>query len=114
MLNRDEVAALASTSSLPTFTRPLYWSATASTVGANARQGAHQDAQKSIRTGTVDWITSVSKLVSVISTVFCPMSPPRKMTKHLKVAEARRHCQMGRTSAAIKGCGYLEIGNLEI
>src|SRR5215831_15051259 len=79
MLNRAAVEPLASTSSLPTFTRPLYSSAIASTVGARARHGAHHAAQKSTRTGVLDLATSDSKFVSVISIVLAPMYPPRKI-----------------------------------
>src|SRR5215510_14235345 len=77
--NFAAVAPFASTSSLPTLTRPLYSSAIASTVGAIARHGAHQAAQKSTRTGVPDFTTSVSKLSSVISIVLAPMYPPKKI-----------------------------------
>src|SRR5215467_6795206 len=77
-LNRAAVEAFASTSSLPTLTRPLYSSAIASTVGAIARHGAHQAAQKSTKTGVLDFRTSFSKLSSVISIVLAPMYPPKK------------------------------------
>src|SRR6185295_8904175 len=77
-LKREPVARFASTSSFPTFTRPLYSSAIASIVGAIARHGAHQAAQKSTRTGVFDFTTSDSKLPSVISIVLAPMSPPKK------------------------------------
>src|SRR6185369_13213179 len=79
MLKRAAVEPLASTSSLPTFTRPLYSSAIASTVGARARHGAHHAAQKSTSTGVLDFSTSDSKLVSVISIVLAPMNPPEKI-----------------------------------
>ena len=42
---------LSSTLSLPTLARPAYASAMLSTAGAITRQGAHQVAQKSTRTG---------------------------------------------------------------
>src|SRR5262249_16748316 len=77
-LKRAPVAPFASTSSLPTLTRPLYSSAIASTVGAIARHGAHQAAQKSTKTGVLDFRTSFSKLPSVISIVFAHMNPPKK------------------------------------
>src|SRR5258706_11721799 len=77
-LKRAAVELFASTSSLPTLTRPLYSSAIASTVGAIARQGAHQAAQKSTRTGVLDFTTSASKFASVISIVLAPMDPPKK------------------------------------
>src|SRR6187455_2988691 len=88
MLYLADVAPLASTSSLPTFTRPLYCSATASTVGANARHGPHHAAQKSINTGTVDLATSESKFASVISIVLALMFPPALMNETPKVAKA--------------------------
>src|SRR3569833_2671931 len=50
---------------LATFSLPLYWSASASTVGAICLQGPHQTAQKSTRVGVSDFRTSVSKLASV-------------------------------------------------
>src|SRR6266571_4744041 len=78
ILKRAAVAPFASTSSLPTLTRPLYSSAMASTVGAIARHGAHQAAQKSTKTGVLDFTTSDSKFVSVISIVLAPMNPPEK------------------------------------
>src|SRR3954454_23470017 len=59
-----------STSILATFTRPLYSSASASTIGAICLQGPHQTAQKSTRVGTSDLSTSVSKLMSVSSLMF--------------------------------------------
>src|SRR2546425_7014397 len=78
ILKRAAVEPLASTSSFPTLTRPLYSSAMESMVGARARQGAHHAAQKSTSTGVLDFTTSLSKLLSVISTVFAPMNPPQK------------------------------------
>src|SRR5262245_44773958 len=80
ILKRAAVEPLASTSSLPTLTRPLYSSAIESIVGARARQGAHHAAQKSTSTGVIAFTTSDSKLVSVISTVFAPMNPPKNFT----------------------------------
>src|SRR5207247_172404 len=79
ILKRAAVEPLASTSSLPTLTRPLYSSAIESMGGARARQGAHHAAQKSTSTGVLAFTTSDSKLVSVISTVFAPMNPPQKI-----------------------------------
>src|SRR5207249_4462354 len=78
ILKRVAVEPLASTSSLPTLTRPLYSVAMESIVGAKARHGAHQAAQKSTSTGVLDFTTSDSKLLSVISIVFSPMTPPKK------------------------------------
>src|SRR5437870_1249079 len=89
ILKRAAVDRFASTSSLPTLTRPLYSSAMASTVGAIARHGAHQAAQKSTKTGVLDFTTSVSKLLSVISIVFAPMNPPKKIL-HYHVNVRRR------------------------
>src|ERR1700690_1395282 len=63
------VAPLRSTSILPTLTLPSYSPASSSTIGAIARQGPHQAAQKSSRTGLSDFSTSESKLASVTSTV---------------------------------------------
>src|SRR5450759_3769610 len=63
------VAPLRSTSILPNVTLPLYSPASSSTIGAIARQGPHQAAQKSISTGLSDFNTSESKLASVTSTV---------------------------------------------
>src|SRR5271165_791736 len=53
---------LSSVSSLTTLRRPLYWSATLSTIGAIILHGPHQSAQKSTRTGSDDLRTSASKL----------------------------------------------------
>src|SRR5205814_4308225 len=78
ILKRAAVEPFASTSSLPTLTRPLYSVAMESMVGAKARHGAHQAAQKSTSTGVLDFTTSDSKLESVISIVFSPMNPPQK------------------------------------
>src|SRR3569833_2438025 len=55
---------------LATFSLPLYWSASASPVGAICLQGPHQTAQKSTRVGVSDFRTSVSKLASVCSLTF--------------------------------------------
>jgi hypothetical protein len=64
--NIPGVAGLASTSTLPTLTRPSYSVERSSTMGAIALQGPHQDAQKSTSTGTSDWRTSAPKFASVI------------------------------------------------
>src|SRR6266849_179160 len=63
------VALLRSTSILPIFTLPWYSFASSSTMGAKARQGPHQAAQKSTKTGVSDFKTSWSKLVSVTSKI---------------------------------------------
>src|SRR3989449_2710342 len=93
ILKRAAVEPFASTSSLPTLTRPLYSTAMESMVGASARHGAHHAAQKSTSTGVVDFTTSDSKLESVISTVFSPMNPPKNFT----VAGRNRKSQIGDT-----------------
>src|ERR1700722_12351839 len=62
------VAPLRSTSILPMVTLPLYSPASSSTIGAIARQGPHQAAQKSSNTGLSDFNTSESKFASVTST----------------------------------------------
>src|SRR5215831_3375724 len=99
ILKRAAVEPFASTSSLPTLTRPLYSSAIESMVGARARHGAHHAAQKSTNTGVLDFTTSDSKLLSVISTVFAPMNPPQKrfyssrgeVEMSMKTVEPQRH-----------------------
>src|SRR6266581_7651979 len=53
-------------------TLPLYSVASSSTMGAIARQGPHQVAQKSTRTGLSDFKTSWSKFASVTSTIPLP------------------------------------------
>jgi len=59
------VAGLWSTSSLTILALPSYSAASSSTVGAIVRQGPHQTAQKSTRTGWSLSRTSVWKLASV-------------------------------------------------
>src|SRR5580658_11066793 len=63
------VAPLRSTSILPTVILPSYSWASSSTIGAIARHGPHQAAQKSTSTGLSDFSTSESKLASVTSTM---------------------------------------------
>src|SRR6185369_646846 len=63
------VALLRSTSILPIFTLPAYSLASSSTMGAIARHGPHQAAQKSTKTGVSDFKTSWSKFWSVTSTI---------------------------------------------
>src|SRR5215467_9813789 len=53
---------LSSVSSLTTLSRPLYCSATLSTIGAIILHGPHQSAQKSTSTGSLDFRTSASKV----------------------------------------------------
>src|SRR4029079_9911833 len=57
----------ASTSSLPTLMRPAYSPASSSTMGLTMRQGPHQAAHMSSRTGTSDSATSDWKFEDVIS-----------------------------------------------
>src|SRR4029079_19299938 len=64
---RATSSVLPSVSQEPTVRRPAYSRAIAATCGAIARQGAHQAAVKSMRTGRGAFATSASKLVSVIS-----------------------------------------------
>src|SRR5438132_4842073 len=54
-----------STSTFATFTLPWYCFATSSTTGATMRHGPHHSAQKSTRTGTCDWSTSESNVLSL-------------------------------------------------
>src|SRR5271167_4243261 len=76
------VAPLRSTSILPTLILPLYSPASSSTIGAIARQGPHQAAQKSSSTGLSDFNTSESKLASVTSTVaLLAIHPPESPGK---------------------------------
>src|SRR6185295_13818285 len=101
-LKRAAVEPFASTSSLPTLTRPLYSSAIASTVGAIARHGAHQAAQKSTKTGVLDFTTSDSKLESVISIVLAPMNPPKKFYTNTSI--------LGGNTAAASGYLRNDVG----
>src|SRR5208337_4384931 len=66
------VALLRSTSILPTFTLPSYSRASSSTMGAMARHGPHQAAQKSTKTGVSDFRTSWSKFESFTSIMPLP------------------------------------------
>src|SRR6266699_2337232 len=70
------VALLRSTSILPIFTLPAYSVASSSTIGAMARHGPHQAAQKSKSTGVSDFRTSWSKFESVTSTIPFPAIVP--------------------------------------
>src|SRR4029077_11222502 len=70
------VAELWSTSILPTLTLPWYSLASSSTMGAIARHGPHQVAQKSISTGLSDFNTSASKFASATSTIESFIVPP--------------------------------------
>src|SRR5204862_7911390 len=64
---RWDTEGLSSTFSFTTRALPAYFSATASTVGANMRQGAHHSAQKSTSTGRSDDKTSFSNEASLTS-----------------------------------------------
>src|ERR1700728_4821964 len=66
------VAELSSVFSLPTFILPANSDATASTVGDMARQGPHQGAQKSTKTGISAFRTSWSNAASVKVRVLSP------------------------------------------
>src|SRR5208337_3193266 len=59
-------AGLVSTLTLATFTWPACSVAISSSKGAIILHGPHHSAQKSTRTGWLDWTTSLSKLVSLI------------------------------------------------
>src|SRR5690242_6191504 len=70
------VALLRSTSILPILTLPAYSPASSSTMGAMARHGPHQAAQKSTNTGVSDFSTSLSKFASVTSIIpFAAIGP---------------------------------------
>src|SRR5271166_349522 len=60
---------LSSVSSLTTLRRPLYCSATLSTIGAIILHGPHQSAQKSTSTGSLDLRTSASKVAWLTATL---------------------------------------------
>ncbi len=64
---REGVELFLSTSIFITLSLPLYCVATSSTTGASARQGPHQAAQKSTRTGCSLFRTSCSKFASLTS-----------------------------------------------
>src|SRR6266567_6392799 len=79
------VALLRSTSILPTLILPAYSVASSSTIGAMARQGPHQAAQKSTSTGVSDFRTSWSKFESVTSTIpFPAIVPPNTKIYRLR------------------------------
>src|SRR6478609_7185910 len=61
-----------STFSLPIFAFPAYSSASWSMIGVIWRQGPHQVAQKSTRTGVSDLRTSASQAASVKFSVLTP------------------------------------------
>lgn len=65
---RLDVAGFLSTSSFPIFAFPAISFAKVSMIGATARHGPHQAAQKSTKTGSFDLPTSSAKLPSVITT----------------------------------------------
>src|ERR1051326_2562881 len=69
MPKRPASAGFSSTLTLAIFTRPACSAAISSRTGASILHGPHHSAQKSTTTGRVDWRTSLSKLVSLISIV---------------------------------------------
>ena len=66
--NCEAVAGLSSVFNLTILTRPAYSEANWSIMGATIRQGPHQGAQQSTRTGPGKESTSSLKVLSVIST----------------------------------------------
>ena len=66
MPNLAAVTGFSSTLTLQILTRPLYSSASSSMIGPTARQGPHQGAQKSTRTGIFDFSTAELNVASVI------------------------------------------------
>src|SRR5579872_6637894 len=66
-LKRDDVTGLSSTFILPICTRPLSSVASCSITGATMRQGPHQGAHMSRRTGIVELSTADAKVASVIT-----------------------------------------------
>src|SRR5687768_7795610 len=77
----------------PTLARPARSLAISSTIGPINRHGPHQGAQKSSKTGTSDFATSSSKLVSVIVSVFAPAINRRDV---LLTAAGGAKCQICR------------------
>src|SRR5262249_10829651 len=69
-------SGFSSTSSLTTLSLPAYSLAISSRAGAIARQGPHQGAQKSTRTGKGAPSTSVPNVWSVTATLFDMESTP--------------------------------------
>ena len=69
---KDASSPCSSTFTLQTFTLSPCSSAISEMVGESMRQGPHQGAQKSIRTGLSEFMTSASKfsLVMFISVIF--------------------------------------------
>ena len=65
--NFGGIDGCSSTFTLPNLILPVYLVDSSSTIGAIFRQGAHHVAQKSTKTGILDFSTSVSKLLSVIT-----------------------------------------------
>src|SRR5262245_41184262 len=69
MLKRAASAGCSSTFTFATTAWPCRSRAISSSAGASILHGPHHSAQKSTRTGRLDWSTSRSKLVSVGSMV---------------------------------------------
>src|SRR2546428_691099 len=95
---------LASTSSLAIFTFSPCSLAISSSTGATIRQGPHQAAQKSTRTGVSDLMTSVSKFWSLttcgLDMVRLLLPPQRQLRTGLfrvrhEIAEYRTAIEMG-------------------
>src|SRR5437764_14023125 len=80
MWNFTASSWFSSTFTLPTFTRPLYSSASSFNEGPIILQGPHHSAQQSSITGVVDDVTSCPKFCSLIVTIFSPaIIPPKKL-----------------------------------
>ena len=69
MPKRPASAGFSSTLTLAILIRPACSFAISSNTGASILHGPHHSAQKSTSTGCVDWRTSLSKLVSLISMI---------------------------------------------
>src|SRR5258708_1427371 len=96
------VAPFRSTSILPTFTRPTYSPANSSTIGAIARQGPHQVAQKSTNTGVSDFNTSASKFASVTSTIaLLAIVPPGYFQLPVRSVSGNRYASIPQSAAGL-------------
>src|SRR5271157_4546747 len=82
-------AGFVSTLTLATFTWPACSVAISSSKGAIILHGPHHSAQKSTRTGWLDWTTSLSKLVSLISMAGFIFHPHRLIVLN-PVSDGRR------------------------
>src|ERR1043166_5372993 len=70
-----------------TFSLPAYSPASSSTTGAIARHGAHQGAQKSIRTGVELWSTSRSNESSATGCTVAVRPPSRDDRKRVRARD---------------------------